>query len=210
MPAARSSLIVVATSVWIVGAAAGLGWLADYAATPGAAVSSRMMWPVGSRLPKPQNSFQLVLFLHPHCPCSLATLGELERALVNVHERCGVVLAFYRPAGAASDEWTGGPLRERAQQLSEIQIVDDDDGLEATRFGAMTSGHAMLFDASGRLVFSGGLTASRGHEGDNAGRAGLAAILAGARREAAATPVYGCSLQSGAVAAGSAPFGDRP
>jgi hypothetical protein len=210
MPAARRTIILVAATVWIVGAAAGLGWLADYSATPGAAASSQMTWPAGSRLPEPKASFQLVLFLHPHCPCSLATLGELERALVNVEDRCEVVLVFYRPARADPGEWAGGPLRERAARLPHVQIVDDDDGREALRFGATTSGHAMLFDASSRLVFSGGLTASRGHEGDNAGRAGVAAIFAGARHDAPTTPVYGCSLRSGIAAAESARTGVWP
>ena len=33
---------------------------------------------------------------------------------------------------------------------------------------AWTSGETMLYDASGRLVFAGGITGSRGHGGDNA------------------------------------------
>ena len=37
------------------------------------------------------------------------------------------------------------------------------------RFGAETSGQTLLYDRDGRLLFSGGTTGSRGHDGDNAG-----------------------------------------
>jgi hypothetical protein len=51
----------------------------------------------------------------------------------------------------------------------------------------------VLYNAAGALLFSGGITAARGHEGDNAGRemvlAHLAANDAGRR-----APVFGCPL----------------
>lgn len=44
----------------------------------------------------------------------------------------------------------------------EVQIV--------RRFGAYTSGQVMLYDTDRRLAFNGGITGSRGHEGNNKGR----------------------------------------
>ena len=52
-------------------------------------------------------------------------------------------------------------------------MLRDDDGAEARRFGAETSGQTLLYDARGALAFSGGITGARGHAGDNAGRASL-------------------------------------
>jgi hypothetical protein len=52
----------------------------------------------------------------------------------------------------------------------------------------------MLYDVNGRLLFSGGITGSRGHAGDNAGRTAILALL---HREASGrndTFVFGCSL----------------
>ena len=56
-------------------------------------------------------------------------------------------------------------------------MLRDDDGAEARRFGAETSGQTLLYDEHGALLFSGGITGARGHAGDNAGRASLVALL---------------------------------
>jgi hypothetical protein len=48
--------------------------------------------------------------------------------------------------------------------------------------------------ASGSLVFSGGISDARGHEGDNPGRTALMAILTGGHPAAIRTPVFGCYL----------------
>jgi hypothetical protein len=50
-----------------------------------------------------------------------------------------------------------------------------------------------LYDQSGHLQFSGGITGSRAHQGDNAGRQSLLALLSG-RNARTATNVYGCPL----------------
>ena len=56
-----------------------------------------------------------------------------------------------------------------------------------------TSGHALLFDRDGRLLFRGGITPARGHEGDNFGASAIAARLAG-RPARAEAPVFGCPI----------------
>jgi len=58
-----------------------------------------------------------------------------------------------------------------------VTIVTDADGAEANRFGAETSGHTLLFDFGRRLLFSGGITDSRGHTGDNAGESAIVALI---------------------------------
>ena len=42
-----------------------------------------------------------------------------------------------------------------------------------------TSGQVVVYDAKGALLFSGGITAARGHMGDNAGRDRITALLRG-------------------------------
>jgi hypothetical protein len=58
-----------------------------------------------------------------------------------------------------------------------VTVVRDDSGREAGRFGAATLGQTLLYDADGSLLFSGGITAARGHAGDNAGRSELVSLL---------------------------------
>jgi hypothetical protein len=72
----------------------------------------------------------------------------------------------------------------------------DVSGQEAKLFGAKTSGDVLLFGANGNLIFAGGITASRGHEGDNNGAdAMLKAIDDSRRATVSTTPVFGCSLE---------------
>jgi hypothetical protein len=49
-------------------------------------------------------------------------------------------------------------------------------------------------------MFAGGITESRGHSGDNAGRSAITAMVLGETLPKAAghTPVYGCPLFDGA------------
>jgi hypothetical protein len=52
----------------------------------------------------------------------------------------------------------------------------------------------MVYDRSGALRFSGGITDGRGHEGDNAGLFSVLDLVRSGKSAVAATPVYGCSL----------------
>ena len=61
-------------------------------------------------------------------------------------------------------------------------------------FGALASGQTMFYDADGTLQFSGGITASRGHSGDNAGRSTITALLFNGKSAVRSTPVFGCYL----------------
>ena len=54
------------------------------------------------------------------------------------------------------------------------RCVLDPGGAEARRFGVATSGHVLLYDTRGDLIFSGGITPGRGEQGDNAGPGGVA------------------------------------
>jgi hypothetical protein len=73
--------------------------------------------------------------------------------------------------------------------------LTDEKGTEAAKFVAETSGHTLVFDREGTLLFSGGITASRGHAGDNAGESAVLAALRGETMAQLRTPVFGCLLQ---------------
>jgi hypothetical protein len=87
-------------------------------------------------------------------------------------------------------------LWNTASRLPGATVLRDDEGIEARRFGAMTSGQTLLYDGGGRLVFSGGITGARGHAGENAGRNAVIALLNGRPAGQDETWVFGCSLFS--------------
>jgi hypothetical protein len=75
-----------------------------------------------------------------------------------------------------------------------VKVVVDPEGLEAGRFGAETSGHTLLYGTDGRLLFSGGLTASRGHAGENVGESAIIALVNHQTPLRSQTLVFGCAL----------------
>ena len=100
-----------------------------------------------------------------------------------------------RPGGMP-DGWERTGLWDSAAAIPGASVVTDPDGAESRRFGAATSGQTLLFAADGRLQFAGGITESRGHAGDNAGRSAIVSLIlnGGPVAQTIQTPVYGCPL----------------
>jgi hypothetical protein len=76
-----------------------------------------------------------------------------------------------------------------------VRIIDDVGGREAARYGIVTSGHVLLFDPSGARLFSGGITGSRAHEGDNDGAEAVVRLVMGSGPAVPAHPVFGCAVR---------------
>jgi len=131
------------------------------------------------------------VFVHPHCPCARATIGELAEVLRTAPDLAVRVL-FVEPTGAG-DGWERGRLWDSVAALRGAERVCDFGGDEARRFGAETSGLVILADPTGRVVFRGGITRARGREGESAGRRAVLDWVGG-HPAAASAPVYGCPL----------------
>lgn len=84
-----------------------------------------------------------------------------------------------------------------------MTVVTDDGGRAGRVFGATTSGHTLVYDGDGGLVFGGGITIARGHAGDNPGRSAIASFLTAGAVEHGTTPVFGCPLLDEGGAAGA-------
>jgi hypothetical protein len=154
-----------------------------YETAAGPRGTSPATWPAGSLLARDASGFTVVMFVHPECACSRASLAELAAfAAVTPPPRVIVAFASATPAG---DNW------DRAHAFARVL---DPGGAEARRFGAETSGHVVVYDAAGELRYSGGITGSRGHAGDNIGRRTALAVLAGDRARDVTHTVFGCGL----------------
>ncbi len=183
---------MAACVVWVLGLAAGFWVLWSYASTPGSLFQPPATWPANSPLARTGGRWNLVMFVHPRCPCTQASLSELERLQARAAGELDVRIAWLMPEGAAAD-WSDGPLVRRAEALPSAEVVADPGGRTARAFRATTSGEVLLYDPAGRLAYHGGLTAARGHEGDSAGASAVLAHLAG-RPAPASGPAFGCSL----------------
>ena len=200
----KSPFIVFIGALWLVLSIVGMSALASYSSRPGDPGDSPLSWPQATSLTR-FKGFNLLVFVHPECPCSRATIGELDRLLASVKEKPATRVVFLRPAGW-SDEQVEGDLWRKAAAIPGVQLSRDSEGRETELFGASTSGHTVLYDVNGRLVFSGGLTASRGHMGDSEGQRTIASHLSGEKTGGLFGRIFGCGLfGSGTRVAGAKP-----
>jgi len=183
---------------WVLAVGAGFGLLWQYKLQPGEARSAPAAWPASSRLPRSHDRATLVLFAHPKCPCTRASLAELARLMSRFDDRLSADVVFLRPADVGAD-WDSTDLWRQAAAIPGVTTVRDDGGAETGRFGATTSGLAVLYDARGRLLFTGGLTSARGHEGDSFGLRRIGSLLRTGEADRHDAPVYGCALHEGAA-----------
>jgi hypothetical protein len=183
----------LAIAIWLGSAAAGLYTVWAYDNAPGVAATAPRTWPRQTTLVAASDRPTLVLLAHPRCDCTRATLGELAEVLARAPKPPKTYVLFLRPA-AFSAGWEETALWRSAKSLPGVTVLRDDDGAEAQRFGAETSGQTLLYDERGVLTFSGGITGSRGHAGDNAGRASLVALLNRGQADRRDTSVFGCAL----------------
>lgn len=133
------------------------------------------------------------MFLHPYCPCSRASVEELNRLLGQCQNSVSVNVLFVRPKGVA-DDWANTPLRKVAESIPGVHVMLDGDGTEARQFGAESSGYTVLYSSRGDLLFSGGITGSRGHAGENPGEDAVIALINGHSLPLTHSHVYGCDL----------------
>jgi hypothetical protein len=189
----RPWLIGSITTLWLGSAIAGLFVVWSYDNAPGAAAKAHDQWPAETTLARAADRPTLVLLAHPQCSCTRATLGELAEALARAKSLPRTYVVFLKPS-SMPDGWEKTELWNSASALPDVTVVADEDGREAGRFGAVTSGQTFLYDARGSLLFSGGITGARGHAGNNAGRSSLVALLNRAAAVTSSTRVFGCSL----------------
>lgn len=189
----KSWLIGGLTALWFGVAIVGLFVVWSYDNTPGVAASAPAGWPAETILARATDRPTLVLLAHPQCSCTRATLGELAEILARAKSLPRAYVVFLKPS-SMPDGWEKTELWNTASALPNVTVVADDDGREADRFGAVTSGQTFLYDAGGALLFSGGITGARGHAGDNAGRASLVALINRTPAVRTSTHVFGCSL----------------
>lgn len=186
-------VLFIFVMLWVLVVIGGLSVLQGYENAPGRAAAPPPTWPADSQIQLAPDGDTLVMLVHPHCPCSRASIGELAAIMAHCQGRLRAYVLFLKPAGF-SDDWEKTGLWESASSIPGVYALVDDGGVEARRFHAATSGQTILYDSSGRLLFSGGITASRGHSGDNAGRSAIVSLVNAGAAENAETSVFGCPL----------------
>jgi hypothetical protein len=197
------AITLIGSAAWLLTVSAVMAAILTYSNTPGPTGKVPLQWPPQSQISPDVLRPTLVLFAHPHCPCTRASIGELEQLMARCQGKVSAQVWFLQPAGLPED-WSQTDLWRTASKIPGVTVHADVGGREAECFQAQTSGQTLLYDRNGRLMFHGGITLSRGHAGDNPGRSALEDLLEHATAGTTQTPVFGCSLIEAACRPGTA------
>ncbi len=167
---------------WV--AAVGFGWnlAMKYETTPGEP-SRRVDHPAT----KSSTPFSCVIVAHPLCPCTKATLRAMREVVETYPGKFSCHVVF-----AGSDATALGVNWELAKAIPGATLDSVSPEAARKRFDAHTSGQTFAFDSTGKLLFSGGITGSRGLDDPRFALNIFRELLKG--KTFSPTPVYGCAL----------------
>lgn len=182
-------------AAWLLVGAGGIGWLTAYAGSPGRPARAPDAWPADSELARAADRPTLLFFAHPACPCTRASASELARLMAR-HGGAVSAQALVSVPDGVEVGWADTDVTAALEAIPGVRVVLDHGDREGARFGVATSGQVLLYDRDGRLRFRGGITAARGHAGDNACRDALERAIRGAPEGPRDVPVFGCALEA--------------
>lgn len=187
--------LAVVAAIWLTTLITCMAFIARYGNKPGPAGLTPAQWPQASRIILNPQHPTLLMFAHPHCPCTRASVSELEQVVSDCPGLVNAQVWFIKPAGTATD-WTNTDLWRSAAAIPGVTVHVDVNGIEARRFQSDTSGQTVLYSPAGELLFHGGITSERGHAGDNPGVDAIESLLQhkNSASTVASTPVFGCEL----------------
>jgi len=187
-------VILTAAIGWGLSVFGGLLALHIHAAAPGDSGTAVEHWPGNERVPLAGDRYTLIMAVHPRCPCTRASVSELAHVLSRCKDQVEAYVFIFTPEHP-DRTWRCPEWLRRLGTIRGVHLMHDPGGALAARFGARTSGHVALYAPNGLLVFRGGITRGRGHEGDNAGRQALLGQVSGDLSACPAqTLVFGCPI----------------
>ena len=180
---------------WVGLLALGMVMLAQYSNKPGALDNTVLKFPRNTNIQLSANKSTMLVFLHPYCSCSLATLENLERLQPSIKNKVEIYALFFSPSSQSAD-WSKTISWYKAARIPRVHVMKDTDGQIAKQFHAATSGYVVVYGIDGHKIFSGGITPSRGHSGESKGTEAITALLntAVSKTKAVQTFVFGCSI----------------
>lgn len=196
----KTAIVWAGCAVWFVGVTAIMLAVWSYKTTDNGSAAAPARWPSASTIRLATDRPNIIMFAHPQCPCTRASMTELSRLAAEIDGRAAIHVVLVRPPGTEPG-FEEGTLRDRARALPGARVVVDIDGVESARFHAKTSGSVVLYSARGELLFTGGITTARGHEGRAPSSDRILAVVAGQATGGSVAPTFGCALQHREVSA---------
>jgi hypothetical protein len=181
--------------VWLTVSILGFVFVLRYETTPGLRAQPPASWPTQTTVLRKFDGNTLILAVHPHCPCTRATLSSLSSIMAHSQNRLHAYVLFLSPKALAHD-WDKTDLWWNAKAIPNTTLISDMEGVELAKFNCRTSGQVLLYDTMGSLRFNGGITSARGHHGDNAGADAIVELVQNGTCKGNQTLVFGCALSN--------------
>ncbi len=153
----RPIVVLLAASLiigWLGAVVGGFTVALRYENEPGPAGDPPDRWPGTSPILLDESRATLVMFAHPRCPCTRASLEELDRLATRHGADLAIHVVFFATP-ELGESWVRGPSWERASTIPGADLHEDEAGAIATCSGVQTSGHVLLYSPDGSLVFTG-------------------------------------------------------
>ena len=189
----KRGLTAVLLGLWCLVTATGFGFVFVYDQTPGQVAEPQPLTKVDLHWSSPA-PFRLVMGMHPMCPCTRASVDELQRLLLDSQGAIECQVLSFEPA-SNPEKFRDAKLNRQVELLPNTTLVPDPDGEMAAQLGMHTSGAVVLYDRWGTPMFYGGVTGSRGHVGLSPGGKALLDMVQGSSPATRRTPIYGCPIQ---------------
>jgi hypothetical protein len=189
----KTALLILAGIFWMVVVGLSFTKLYNFEFISGPTDVIAQQWPQATIIPRDNHLFQLIMFAHPQCSCTNATMSELEEIMAHTQGKVKTYVLFVQ-LKLFNEQWVKSDLFKTTGRIPGVQVMIDDEAKQAKLFGGTTSGQVFLYNPQGQLVFMGGITASRGHSGDNAGQSAIIDLINNRPTKVHRTPFFGCLL----------------
>ncbi len=184
--------LAIVGCAWLGTICAGFVWLGLSDAQPGSRGAPPVQLAAVPELQADSGLVSLTCFIHPQCPCTRATLRDLERVATHVRETAQLRVVVAYPSD--HPEWMSTATVAFASTISGVRIVPDPGGLLTAACGVKTSGHTLIYGPEGDLRYSGGLVPLRNHEGNAETRDCVLQVIESQPKRPVQTPAFGCPM----------------
>lgn len=184
---------VLALAVWLISLVVGLKILWNYQTAPGVQQKKTTRIHSTSLIQLASQQPTLIMFAHPQCPCSKASIIELQGVAQKLRGQVNIKIYFIQPA-SKDRGWLESSSWALAKTIPDAQVLADPRGTMAKMFSARVSGETLLYSKEGELLFEGGITPSRGHVGENHGTRSIIEAVQTGLASIKRTQIYGCNL----------------
>src|SRR5207248_3929925 len=110
--------------LWLLAVALGMVALWNYTQRPGTSGTPPHVWPKSSSIHATPGQFRLIAVIHPHCPCSRATIGELAVIMAHSAGRVSASAIFVGSPDSDSD-WIHTDLWRKAAAIPGVHSLKD-------------------------------------------------------------------------------------